>query len=148
MHLTLYSDYSLRVLMYVGINRDRLCTIGEIADAYDISRNHLMKVVKDLGQSGYLETIRGRSGGIRLAREPHDINIGQLVRHTEEGFELVECFGTSNLCAISPACRLRGLLGNALNAFLDVLDEASLADLLENGDALAKLLGTSRHGAA
>jgi Rrf2 family nitric oxide-sensitive transcriptional repressor len=144
MHLTLYSDYSLRVLMYVGINRDRLCTISEIADAYDISRNHLMKVVKDLGQAGYLDTLRGRSGGIRLAREPHDINIGQLVRHTEEGFELVECFGTGNLCAISPACRLRGLLGNALNAFLGVLDEASLADLLENDDALARLLGTAQ----
>ena len=103
-----------------------------------------MKVVKDLGQAGYLDTLRGRSGGIRLAREPHDINIGQLVRHTEEGFELVECFGTGNLCAISPACRLRGLLGNALNAFLGVLDEASLADLLENDDALARLLGTAQ----
>ncbi len=144
--LTLYTDYSLRVLLYLGIKgNDRLSTIQEIADSYHISKNHLMKVTYDLGQLGLIETIRGRGGGIRLKAKPEDINIGQVVRHTEEDFHLVECFDPkNNLCKLSPACKLKFALNEALDAYLKVLDQYNLADFLVAKEEMFKLLGLER----
>ncbi|MEG9298334.1 Rrf2 family transcriptional regulator [Mangrovibacillus sp. Mu-81] len=133
MKLTLYTDYSLRVLIYLAAKpKDELSTIKEIADAYQISKNHLMKVTYELGKMGTIETIRGRYGGIKLAKEPADINIGKLVRKTEEDFELVECFGQHNSCVITPVCGLKHALAKALNAYLSVLEGYTLADLVSN----------------
>ncbi len=141
--LTVYTDYSLRTLMYLGVRgREHLVTIQEIADAYQISKNHLMKVTYDLGQHGYIETIRGRGGGIRLALDPAQINIGEVVRKTEEDFHIVECFNPeSNLCKISPECRLKFALAEALKAYLAVLDSYTLADVLVSTDILSELFG-------
>ncbi|MDM5334346.1 Rrf2 family transcriptional regulator [Ureibacillus composti] len=142
MRLTLYTDYSLRVLLYLGVKgKDRLSTIQEIADAYNISKNHLMKVTYELGQLGYIETVRGRGGGIRLAVDPNEINIGKVVRHTEEDFQIVECFSNeNNMCKISPACQLKNVLFEALNAYLNVLDQYTVGDFLLSKDELFKLL--------
>ena len=139
MRLTVYSDYSLRVLMYVAAKPDGLSTIREIADAYGISRNHLMKVVFELGRYGLLENLRGRSGGIRLARPADKIRIGEVVRFTESENALVECFGPGNACAITTACRLKGALNQALEAFLAVLDRYTLQDLVRGNRPLAAL---------
>ena len=114
MKLTLFTDYSMRVLLYLGARPDRLCSIGEVAQAYGISQNHLMKVVNQLARSGDVESVRGRSGGIRLGRPPEEINIGALIRQTEDGFDLVDCGG----CVVAPACGLTGVLKEALGAFL------------------------------
>ena len=142
MRLTVYTDYALRVLMYVAVRPDPLPTIGQIADAYQISRNHLMKVVYELGQAGYLETVRGKNGGLRLARRPEEIVLGRLVRETEPDMALVPCFDPIRAqCAITPACRLRGALAEARAAFLAVLDGYTLADLVGNGASLQALLG-------
>jgi Rrf2 family transcriptional regulator, nitric oxide-sensitive transcriptional repressor len=134
MHLTRYSDYSLRVLIFLGSKGEALATIPEIAGAYGISRGHLMKVVHLLGQLGYVETLRGRGGGLRLGMAPENIRIGQVLRQTEESFELVDCFaeGSSSAhgCKISPACKLRGVLSEALRAFMHVLDQYTLADII------------------
>jgi Rrf2 family nitric oxide-sensitive transcriptional repressor len=147
MRLTVYTDYALRVLMYVAVRPEPLPTIGQIANAYQISRNHLMKVVYELGQAGYLETVRGKNGGLRLACRPEDIGLGRLVRETEPDMALVPCFDPiSAKCAITPACRLRGVLAEAKTAFLDVLDGYSLADLVSNGVSLEALLGPARDG--
>lgn len=143
MRLTLYTDYSLRVLLYLGLKEQgRLSTIQEIADAYNISKNHLMKVTYDLGQLGLIETIRGRGGGIRLAVKSEDINIGRVVRLTEEDFHIVECFHEEgNTCKISPVCQLKYALNEALNAYLQVLDRYTLADFLLSKEDMFKLLG-------
>ncbi|ODT64473.1 Rrf2 family transcriptional regulator [Phenylobacterium sp.] len=142
MRLTVYTDYALRVLMYVAVRPEPLPTIGQIADAYQISRNHLMKVVYELGQAGYLETVRGKNGGLRLARKPQEIGLGRLVRETEPDMALVPCFDPIRAqCAITPACRLRGALAEARAAFLAVLDGYTLADLVGNGASLQALLG-------
>jgi Rrf2 family nitric oxide-sensitive transcriptional repressor len=135
MRLTRYTDYALRVLLYLGAQPDRVCSIAEIARAYDISQNHLMKVAHDLGKAGYVEGIRGRSGGIRLAKPANRINVGAVVRHTEEGFDLADC-GT---CVIAPACGLTGVLAEALTAFMAVLDRYTLADLLKKRSKLMDL---------
>lgn len=131
MHITRYTDYALRVLIYLGLKGEELATIQEIADRYGISKNHLMKVVHDLQQRGYVATLRGKGGGLRLARPAEEIGIGALVRDTEQDLEIVECFGADNDCIITPACRLKHILGDALNAFLAVLDGYTLADLLQ-----------------
>src|SRR3546814_291779 len=142
MRLTTFTDYSLRVLMYVGARGDTTVTVEEIAARYGISRNHLTKVVLRLGQLGYLSTARGRGGGMTLARPAEQINLGALVRQTEEDLALVECFsGRDGSCVIQPACVLRNALGEALAAFLAVLDGYTLADLLAPRRKLAKLLG-------
>jgi Rrf2 family transcriptional regulator, nitric oxide-sensitive transcriptional repressor len=131
MRLTLYTDYALRLLMYLGLARDRLVTIQEVADAYGISKNHLMKLVNELQQAGYVDTVRGRGGGMRLAREPETIRLDELVRTTEEDFRVVECFDpVTNRCRISGACRLQGVLREALEAWFAVLASYTLADLL------------------
>jgi Rrf2 family transcriptional regulator, nitric oxide-sensitive transcriptional repressor len=131
MQLTTYSDYSLRVLIYLAVHRTKLSTIEEIAGAYSISRTHLMKVVHQLGRAGYLETVRGRGGGLRLAREPEQIRVGDVVRHTEEKKVLVECFDPKEShCRIEPACGLRLALKEALDSFFRTLDGYTLADLV------------------
>lgn len=142
MRLTMYTDFSLRVLIYLGTKkRNELSTIQEISTAYGISKNHLMKVTYELGKLGYIETIRGRGGGIRLAMEPENINIGQVVRNTEDDFHLVECFDChSNSCVITPVCGLKGALNRALQAYFKVLDEYTLADFLLQKHLLANLL--------
>jgi Rrf2 family nitric oxide-sensitive transcriptional repressor len=144
MKLTTFSDYSLRVLIYLAVRDDTLVTIGEIAEAYDISRNHLMKVVHHLGVLGYLETVRGKHGGVRLALAPKDINIGVLLRETEDTTALVECFDPEGShCAIDPACALRGILQQALGGFFSVLDSYTLADVLHNRKRLSRLLNVT-----
>lgn len=136
MKLTLFSDYSMRVLLYLGARPDRLCSIAEVAGAYGISQHHLMKVVNELSRSGYVESVRGRSGGIRLGRPPEEINVGAVIRHTEDGFQLVDC----DSCVIAPACGLTGVLREAIGAFLAVLDSYTLADLLAKRQELGRLL--------
>lgn len=139
MRLTRYTDYAMRVLLFLGSRPDRLCSIAEIARAYAISQNHLMKVVNDLVHAGYLQSVRGRSGGVRLARPPGEINIGALVRHTEDDFDLLGC-GT---CIIASACGLTCVLDEALQAFLAVLDRYSLADVLSGRGDFSHLLKVS-----
>jgi Rrf2 family nitric oxide-sensitive transcriptional repressor len=130
MRLTTLSDYAFRVLMYAGAAGDRLITIEETAEAYNISRAHLMKVVNILTKTGYLRGVRGRSGGITLARRPEDINLGAVLRATEPDFALVECFATGNQCIITGSCGLPNILNEALNAFIATLDRHTLADLM------------------
>ena len=139
--LTLYTDYSLRVLLYLGVKgKEYQATIQEIADTYNISKNHLMKVTYQLGKLDLIETVRGRGGGIRLAHDPKDINIGAVVRQTEEDFHLVECFNPSNnLCKISPECQLKNALYEALQAYLAVLDGYTLDQFILSREALLAL---------
>lgn len=141
MRLTVYTDYALRVLMYVAVHGDRRSTIAGISSGYGISRNHVMKVVHQLGVAGYIETVRGQSGGMRLARPAADIIVGEVVRRTEPDMALAPCLNAGDTtCAITPACTLRRALHEARTAFLAVLDGYSLADLVENGDVLRQLL--------
>lgn len=141
MRLTLYTDYALRVLIYVALKQPEVATINEIAQSYQISRNHLMKVVHHLGILGYLETVRGKGGGIRLARAPSKINLAEVVRNTEEDLALVECFqpGPPH-CCIQPECVLRTALRTALDAFLKVLNRYTLKHLIQPNRELKKLL--------
>ena len=129
MQLTTFSDYALRVLMYTHAARGRRVTIEEMALAYRISRGHLMKVVNSLTRAGYLTALRGRSGGLVLGRRAEDIRLGEVVRATEPGFELVECFATGNQCVLTDCCRLPRILDEALKAFLAVLDRHTLASI-------------------
>ncbi len=132
MRLTTYTDYTLRTLMYLGLNRDRLATIKDIAELHAISKNHLMKVVHQLGLSGMVETVRGRNGGLKLKKEPSDINLGDVVRNTETDFYMAECFDREqSACVYAPSCALKGILGSATMAYLAVLDGVTLADLLK-----------------
>jgi Rrf2 family transcriptional regulator, nitric oxide-sensitive transcriptional repressor len=139
MQLTRYTDYSIRVLTYLSTHPDRLASIREIADAYRISQSHLMKVVQDLGQAGYLETVRGRNGGIRLRKTPEDINLGALVRHTEKQFNVVDC----PACLIAPACHMTNVFAQAVRAFLAVLDQHTLADTLSRRNQLQRLFSAA-----
>ncbi len=140
--LTVYTDYSLRTLLYLAVRgSDYLATIQEIADTYQISKNHLMKVTHDLGKLGYIESVRGRGGGIRLASDPTSVTIGQIVRQTEDDFNIVECFNhEQNMCIISPACKLKHVLYDAMQAYLQVLDQYTLADVVQNKDELLQYL--------
>ena len=132
MRLTAYTDYTLRTLMYLGFNQGELVTIQGIADLHGISKNHLMKVVHQLGLSGMVETVRGRNGGIRLNKNPSEINIGEVVRSTETDFFMAECFDSENTsCAYSSFCTLKGALSAATAAYLAVLDRVTLDDLLK-----------------
>ena len=140
MRLTLHTDYALRLLMLLAVDVDELHTIEEVARRYGISRNHLMKVTQTLTQGGYIQSVRGRGGGIRLGRPAAQINLGAVVRTTEDGFALVECFDRArNTCVIASACGLRGPLDEALHAFLAVLDRYSLADIVGNPSALRRM---------
>jgi Rrf2 family nitric oxide-sensitive transcriptional repressor len=130
MRLTNFSDYALRVLMYAAARSDRLITIEETAEVYGISRAHLMKVANQLTRAGFLKATRGRTGGLALAKRPDKIGLGDVVRATEPDFALVECFMPENNCLITPRCRLKGVLKEALNAFVETLDGYTLADLI------------------
>lgn len=139
MRLTTYTDYALRVLMYLGLRGETLSTIQEIADQYGISKNHLMKLVHELGQLGYVETIRGKNGGLRLGRRPDEITVGEIVRRLESDMALVECFQITDVhCQIVSDCILRPALEDALNRFLETLDGYTLADLLVPAEELSK----------
>jgi Rrf2 family nitric oxide-sensitive transcriptional repressor len=141
MRLTVYTDYALRVLMYLAVHSGPLPTIAQIAASYGISRAHLMKVAHELGLAGYIETVRGKKGGLRLALPPAEIRLGDVVRRTEPDFALVPCFQqTETACVLSSDCRLRSVLHQAQAAFLDVLDRHTLADLVTNRTMLAALL--------
>jgi Rrf2 family nitric oxide-sensitive transcriptional repressor len=138
MHLTKFTDYSLRTLMFLGAHPDRLCTIAEIAQAYGISGNHLMKVVNRLATAGYVEAVRGKGGGIRLARAPHLIHVGEVVRAMEDRFDIVECFNEEHQnCPLLPGCALKSLLGDAQRHFMATLDRYTLQDVL-GGDARSR----------
>ena len=138
MQLTRYTDYAVRVLLHVGARDEgSLSSIAEIASVYGISRNHLMKVVQDLGQAGFLETVRGRNGGLKLGQPAEAIRIGAVIRHTEQGFDLVDC----SSCIIAPACTLPKILNEATKAFLAVLDQYTLADVLHRRADLRGLFG-------
>jgi Rrf2 family transcriptional regulator, nitric oxide-sensitive transcriptional repressor len=130
MRLTSFTDFSLRLLMYAAAHEDRLITIEEVSDVYDISRAHLMKIANALTRAGFLKAVRGRSGGLMLARPPRKIRLGDVVRATEPDFALVECFATGNQCIVTRSCRLRGVLQEGLGAFNAVLDKYTLADLI------------------
>jgi Rrf2 family nitric oxide-sensitive transcriptional repressor len=132
MRLTNFSDYALRVLMYGAARGDKLFTIDEVAGVYRISRAHLTKVVNQLTKAGYLKAIRGRSGGLVLGQRPDKIRLADVLVATEPDFFLVECFAPGNQCLITPCCRLRGILKEALEAFLDTLGHYTLADLILN----------------
>ena len=149
MRLTVYTDYTLRVLMYVAARPERLATIGEIAGAYGISKNHLMKVVNQLGTWGLLANVRGKGGGMRLGRPAESIILGDVIRRSEPDLALVPCFQpVDSPCVIRPACSLRHALAEAREAFLAVLDRYSVADLVANGDALTELLDRGPAGMA
>jgi Rrf2 family transcriptional regulator, nitric oxide-sensitive transcriptional repressor len=147
MRLTTYSDYSIRVLLYLASQNDeKLSNIKEIAEAYDISKNHLMKIIYNLGKMGYIQTNRGRNGGIRLAKSPSEINIGEIVRKTEEDFYVVECFEEhSNKCVLAPVCSLKQILNRALEAFLQVLDEYTLEDVSHNKALFREFFESKAH---
>ena len=141
MRLTVFSDYTLRVLMYLALDRTRLATIPEIATAYGISENHLMKVVHQLARAGIVESVRGKGGGIRLARAPEEIRLGQIVRASEGDAPIVECLsGDPRACRITSSCRLKGVLVKAFEALYDSLDEHTLADLMERPRGLRQAL--------
>ncbi len=131
MRLTSMTDYALRLLMYLAQHPDRLCTIAEAAEAHGISRAHLMKVTHHLGLLGWIETVRGKGGGMRLARPPQEIGVGEVVRDMEPDFQLVECFsGGAGTCAYTGRCALTGVLQSAMQDFLARLDGVTLADVV------------------
>jgi Rrf2 family transcriptional regulator, nitric oxide-sensitive transcriptional repressor len=133
MQLSRFTDYSLRVLIFLGAHSDRLCTISETAAAYRISGNHLMKVVNRLSTHGYIETVRGKGGGMRLSRAPKMINLGDVVRQMEDRFDIVECFNEKYQdCPLFPACTLRSVLADAHRNFMATLDRHTLKDILGN----------------
>ncbi|MCF8151193.1 MAG: Rrf2 family transcriptional regulator [Burkholderiaceae bacterium] len=141
MKLTTFSDYTLRVLMFLALNRERLATIPEMAAAYDISENHLMKVVHQLARSGVIESVRGKGGGVRLAHAPEDIRLGEVVRVSEGAAPIVECLADDvSHCRIAPACRLTAILVGAFDAMYARLDEYTLADLVRAPRKLEALL--------
>ena len=142
MRLTLYSDYALRVLMYLAVKDDGLATIDEIAKSYRISRNHLMKVVHQLGVAGYIETVRGRGGGLRLAKPVEAIGLGEVVRYTEPDMAIASCFKPVDApCAIRQCCVLRRALERAREAFVEVLEGYTLSDLVRPRGRMAGMLG-------
>jgi len=136
MRLTRYSDYALRVLIYLAARPEELSAINDISRAYGISQNHLMKVLHDLGRAGYVTSVRGRAGGYRLARPADEINVGAVLRHTEDDFDLVDCPS----CRLARGCGLSPVLAEALGAFFAVLDGYSLADLTERNAEFRRLV--------
>lgn len=143
MRLTFSTDYALRLLMLVGLETEHLVTIEEVADRFGISKNHLMKVAYQLGQAGYLETVRGRNGGLRLGKAPSQIVVGEVVRRMEPDFSVVECQNPTGYCRITPSCVLRSAMREAVQAFLGKLDQYTLEDLLRPKSKLRHLLGVN-----
>lgn len=142
MRLNVQTDYALRQLMYLAVNSERLCTIREIADYFEISNNHMIKVAYLTGKAGFVHSVRGRSGGLKLKLPAKQIIIGDVVRSIEADFAVAECHqgGKCNKCVITPSCKLKNVLNNAVLAFLAVLDDYSIADLVEGNDDLKQLL--------
>ena len=141
MRLTVYTDYALRLLMYLAVKDDGLATIAEVAESYGISKNHLVKVAHQLGVAGYVGTVRGRAGGLRLAKPAEKIGLGEIVRRTEPDMALVPCFNPVDAsCTIRSCCVLRRALDKARLAFVEVLDGYTLRDLVAPRDALRTLL--------
>jgi len=133
MHLTYHTDYSLRLLMYLSAHQERFVSTTEVSNAYGISKNHLVRVAQTLAHSGFIKIVSGRYGGIKLARSPKEISLGEVVRTTEVNFHLVECFDKKqNSCPITPVCSLKALLQDAMNAFLKTLDGYTLMDLMND----------------
>ena len=133
MRLTTMSDYAMRLLMYVARHPERLCTISEVARAYEISEAHLMKITHQLALAGWLETVRGKGGGMRLAAAPGEIKLGAVVRSIESDFAIVECLTNDTACGLSGSCQLTGIINGALQSFMHYLDRYTLADLLAPG---------------
>lgn len=143
MRMTLHTDYALRMLIMLALKDGKPVTVQQVAEQYGLSRNHLLKVALKLRRMGVIVTTRGRSGGIALARDAAAINIGSIVRASEDDFALVECFRQDGgACLLSPACRLRGVVRQAFDAYLAVFDGYSLADLIQNKAELGLLLQT------
>ena len=163
MRLTTYSDYAIRTLMYLAVTpeEETLTTITDIANSYKISRSHLTKIIHQLAQIGYIESIRGKNGGIRLAKPAKEINLGEVIRQTEPDFQLVPCFAHINtkpddertelnpvkipnkpaeICEITPVCKLKSVFYKATQAFLEVMDSYTLADIVENEEELWQIL--------
>jgi Rrf2 family nitric oxide-sensitive transcriptional repressor len=130
MRLTQLTDYAMRVLIHLAQQPDRVCTIAEIAARYGVSEAHLMKVTHQLGRAGWIATTRGKGGGMRLARAPREIRIGEVVRSMEPDFFVVECFSAASTCSLTGSCRLTGVMDGALRQFIEHLDRHTLADLL------------------
>ncbi|MGI2856044.1 Rrf2 family transcriptional regulator [Shewanella carassii] len=140
MQLTRYTDFGIRTLMYLAIQpeRETLFRIAEITEVFDLSPNHVSKIVHHLGKLGYLQTIRGKSGGFRLGMAPEQINVGELVRALENSLAPIDC--SKPYCRLTPACQLKGVLAQAVNAYLAVLDRYTLADIVSNQQELRALL--------
>ncbi len=143
MRMTLHTDYALRMLIYLAVHSDRTSTVNDIAESYGISRNHLLKVTLTLRKLGLVSTARGRSGGVRLARAPAEINVGTVVRAMGDGFPVVACMADGEGCVLTPECKLRNVVRAAVGAYLSVFDSYSLADLVHNGDVLRTILDLS-----
>lgn len=142
MQLTQFTDFSLRALIYIAL-RKQSCTIQDISKAYAISNNHLVKIIHNLSKLGLIKTTRGKGGGILMAAQPEQVNLGQLIRQLEPHFDLVPCFAKEKAnCCIAPACKLKAILHEAQMAFMAVLDHYTLKDILENPKELSTLLGT------
>ncbi|CAG0956557.1 HTH-type transcriptional repressor NsrR [Methylophilaceae bacterium] len=144
MHLLTFTDYTMRTLIYLGLQQGQLVTISSIAKTYGISESHVMKVVYQLGQGGYVETVRGKGGGLRLARDAASINLGDLVRQTEGNVSLLECLDGQSTCCIQQACRLQAILRETQSAMYAVLGKYTLADLLQQNEPLALIFMHSK----
>lgn len=148
MRMTAHTDYALRMLIHLALCKERSCTVNDVAETFGLSRNHLLKVAYNLRKMGLVHAARGRSGGISLAAAATDINIGGVIRRMEEDFSVVECLQRDGgTCLISPACRLKSIAAEALEAYLGVFDRYTLADLVRNEAALIVLLGHGGKGA-
>ncbi|MEQ8332359.1 Rrf2 family transcriptional regulator [Nisaea sp.] len=141
MRLNTQTDYALRLLMHLAVNSARLVTIQEVSDRFSISRNHLMKLASALTHEGFVTSVRGRSGGLKLAKPPEQITVGAVVRCMENDFAMVECFQADRgQCLITPVCRLKGVINGAVAAFLEELDRSTLADLVQGNAPLERML--------
>ena len=148
MHITQHTDYALRVLIYMAACPERLVTVKEIAERFEISRSHVMKIVSHLVGEEFIEGLRGKGGGLRLKRPAQQIVVGEVVRRMEPGFDLVDCFRSESSCLLSTGCRLKGAFGNALQAFLASLDGVTLADLVVQKTRLRDVLKIVEVGAS
>ncbi len=139
MQLTLYTDYSFRVLLYLSVNRDRLCTIAEISERCAATQNHLVKVVHNLGREGYIQTMRGRTGGIKLKKDPEEINLTDIIRCTEVNLNIAECLRENSTCHITEVCKIKHIFEEAQIQFIQTLDRYTVADLLKDKKQLTEI---------